>query len=211
MQSTRCPRCGATNHQELDYGHYGHCDSCQAVYCDIDLNRDRLSLPGPETYEVTTEGSTLSVSCSANTGVAALSLAFGISMLAMCLVAVVTSLCLAPLVLLITLPFLLIGALLAYYGLAGMYNTTTLRVGPRKTSRHTGPIPVRGNIELATADIQEVFCTSAVVRGKRGHAHIYSVVAVVNGMRKTLWGGVLRADDALWLEQRLAKHLSLGD
>jgi hypothetical protein len=117
-----------------------------------------------------------------------------------------------PAFLLFPLIHVAIGVGLTYFTIAGFVNSTTVTAsGGRLTVRH-GPLPWAGNLDLGTAEVKQLFCTEKVTRGKNGPSYSYEVsYRGPGGETKTLLKGLDAPEQALFMEQRLEKHLRIED
>lgn len=109
-----------------------------------------------------------------------------------------------------------VGVGLTYFVLAGLLNTTVIRVADGMLSVRHGPIPWRGNLDLPTDGIEQIFCQNKLHKSRNDDGHTttsmqYEVHAVVSGEKKKLLGGLHEADHALFVEQRLERFLNLED
>jgi len=101
---------------------------------------------------------------------------------------------------------------ITYATLAGLLNRTTITVdAARLTVRH-GPVPWRPLPTLARGEIEQLYVTREVSRGKNGVSVSFSVRAVTRGHSGLpLVKGLDQLDQALWLEQEFEQHLDLRD
>lgn len=106
-----------------------------------------------------------------------------------------------------------VGLGLTYYTVASLFNTTRLRIAGGELKMQHGPIPWRGEVNLPASDIEQVFCTEKIHRGKHGHrSWTYRVNAMLtDGRRVELVSGLPEADEALYIEQTLELHLGIAD
>lgn len=106
-----------------------------------------------------------------------------------------------------------VGIGLTYFTVASLFNTTRIRIaGGELTVRH-GPVPWSGQVSLPTAEIEQVFCTEKMHRGKHGNrSWTYRVNAMLTDGRKVeLVSGLQESDQALYIEQTLEDHLRIPD
>jgi hypothetical protein len=105
-----------------------------------------------------------------------------------------------------------VGVGLTYATLAGLLNRTTIQVdATRLTVRH-GPVPWRPQPTLMRRELEQLYVTREVSRGKNGVSVTFSVRAVTrdhSGL--ALVKGLDQLDQALWLEQEIERHLDLRD
>jgi hypothetical protein len=75
-----------------------------------------------------------------------------------------------------------------------------------------GPLPWPGNLDLGTGEVQQLFSSEKVTRGKNGPAVTYEVGFLgPGGTRRTLLKGMDAVEQALFLEQRLERQLRIAD
>jgi len=105
-----------------------------------------------------------------------------------------------------------VGLFLIYYVAAQFLNSTVIRASSRGLESKTGPLPWKGDRQLGAATVSQLYCTEKVHRSKNGSSTSYGVEAVLPGNRRdTLVRGLPEADQALFIEQQLERHLALAD
>ena len=105
-----------------------------------------------------------------------------------------------------------VGVGIAYLVAAQFLNTTTIRCDRGTLTIHHGPLPWRGNQSLSTHEVRQLYCTEKITHGKNGSSSAYALHAVLaNQQRKTLLKGLGEADQAVFIEQQIEKHLRLVD
>ncbi len=105
-----------------------------------------------------------------------------------------------------------IGLGLAYYTLALLINITEIKVGPQQLTIRHGPLPWRGNKNLAPADIKQLYCKEKISRGRRSANVTYEVRAITSmDTREDLVTGLSNAEEALFLEQEIERFLNIKD
>jgi len=109
-----------------------------------------------------------------------------------------------------------VGVGLTYFVLAGFLNSTVIRVAHGILSVRHGPLPWRGNLDMPTDGIEQIYCQNKLRthHRRRGHSStsmIYEVHAVVAGQKRKLLSGLHDADHALFVEQSLERYLSIED
>jgi hypothetical protein len=109
-----------------------------------------------------------------------------------------------------------VGVGLTYFVVAGLLNSTVVRVANGMLSVRHGPIPWRGNLDLPTDGIEQIFCQNKLHKSRDDDGRVttsiqYEVHAVVNGQKTKLVGGLHEADHALFIEQRLERFLGIED
>lgn len=102
------------------------------------------------------------------------------------------------------------GVFLTYSTIAGFVNRTTVAAGEHYLTIRHGPLPWPGQREIAVRDLQQLFCQEHVTRVKDGTSVSYSLNAVLQSGRKlALVKGLPEADQALYLEHAIEKHLGI--
>lgn len=109
-----------------------------------------------------------------------------------------------------------VGVGLTYFVLAGFLNSTVIRVVDGMLSVQHGPLPWRGNLDLLTDGIEQIYCqnklhTSRDEDGRSSTSMHYEVHAVVAGQKRKLLSGLREADQALFVEQTLERFLKIED
>jgi len=109
-----------------------------------------------------------------------------------------------------------VGVGLTYFVLAGLLNSTVIRVADGKLSVRHGPIPWFGNLDLLTDSIEQIYCQKKLHKsrdddGRTSTSMQFEVHAIVGGQKQKLLGGLHDADQALFVEQRLERFLSIED
>ena len=109
-----------------------------------------------------------------------------------------------------------VGVGLTYFVLAGFLNSTVVRVADGMLSVRHGPLPWRGNLDLATDGIEQIYCQNKLHSSRDDNGHTstsmrYEVHAVVAGQKRKLLGGLHDADHALFVEQTLERFLKIED
>lgn len=109
-----------------------------------------------------------------------------------------------------------VGVGLTYFVLAGLLNSTVIRVADGMLSVRHGPIPWRGNLDLPTDGIEQIYCQNKLHKRRDEDGHTttsmqYEVHAVIGGQKTKLLSGLHEADHALFVEQRLEQFLGIKD
>lgn len=105
-----------------------------------------------------------------------------------------------------------IGIGILYFLAATFFNTTTIRAGRDELEIHHGPIPWRGNQRLDATRLTQIFCREKIRHGKNGPSTTYEVEAIFNGNhRRTILKSLRQADQAIFIEQQIEKHLRIPD
>lgn len=104
------------------------------------------------------------------------------------------------------------GVFITYLTVAGFLNRTTFRVERDHLTVRHGPVPWRGNLDVSTTALEQIFCTEHVSRGRNGTSVRYGVEAVLkDGRHLKLATGLDAREQALFIEQTLEKHLGIVD
>mgnify|MGYP003390205964 CR=1 FL=1 len=109
-----------------------------------------------------------------------------------------------------------VGVGLTYFVLAGFLNSTVIRVADGMLTVRHGPLPWRGNLDMPTDSIEQIYCQKKLNTNRDSDGHTttstrYEVHAVVAGQKQRLLGGLHEADHALFVEQRLERFLRIDD
>ena len=103
-----------------------------------------------------------------------------------------------------------VGVFITYFTIAGFLNRTTFRIERDHLSVRHGPVPWRGNLEVSTVGLEQLFCTEQVSRGRNGTTIRYSVEAALkDGRHLKLATGLDAREQALYIEQTIEKHLGI--
>jgi hypothetical protein len=104
------------------------------------------------------------------------------------------------------------GVFITYFTIAGFLNRTTFRVERDHLTVRHGPVPWRGNLDVSTMMLEQLFCTEQVSRGRNGTTVRYGVEAVLkDGRHLKLATGLDAREQALFIEQAIEKHLGIQD
>jgi hypothetical protein len=105
-----------------------------------------------------------------------------------------------------------IGLWIAYFTLAGLFNTSTITVHDETLSVRHGPLPWRGVPAVPAARITQLYCKQRIHHGKNGTTTTYEVwIARDEGGALKLVSGLDDPDQALFVEQRVEKALGLSN
>ncbi len=105
-----------------------------------------------------------------------------------------------------------VGLFLTYMTLAGFVNRTTFTVERDHLTVRHGPLPWRGNVDVPTTSLLQLFCTEQVSRSRNGTTTRYSVEGVLrDGSHLKLATALDTREQALFIEQTLEKHLGIQD
>jgi hypothetical protein len=105
-----------------------------------------------------------------------------------------------------------VGVGLLYVTIAGFVNRTTFRVERDHLTVRHGPVPWKGNLDISTTSLEQIFCTEQISRGRNGTTIRYGVEAVLrDGRHLKLATGLDAREQAMFIEQTLEKHLGIQD
>lgn len=119
-----------------------------------------------------------------------------------------------PQVMFLVLPLLHVaaGAAITYFTLCSFVNRTTIDVSPREIAVRTGPLPWFGDQSVAPLQVAQIFREQVVHQTKNGESVTYQLSAALkNGRKLKLLSGLTSADQALYLEQEIERHLGIRD
>jgi hypothetical protein len=106
-----------------------------------------------------------------------------------------------------------VGVVLAYFAAALFLNRTVVEVGDGRLRVRHGPLPWRRAPTLAVSEVSQVFVREDRHKDSDGGSQrTYSVhVVSKDGGRTKLLGTVIDAEHALFVEQRIERHLGIAD
>lgn len=105
-----------------------------------------------------------------------------------------------------------VGVGLTYYTIAGFVNRTVIDVNDNHVSIRHQPLPWRGNCELSSSDLKQLYCERKVSHSKNGTSITYRLNAILkNGEKHQLITGLPDQDTAIYLEQQIEKRLGIKD
>jgi hypothetical protein len=105
-----------------------------------------------------------------------------------------------------------VGVGLTYLTFAGFVNSTTFTVERDHLTVRHGPLPWRGNLDVSTGRLEQLFCTEQVIQGRNGTTVRYGVDAVLkDGTQLKVASGLDEREQALYIEQAIEKHLGIVD
>ncbi len=105
-----------------------------------------------------------------------------------------------------------VGVGMTYWTIAGLFNTTTLRVERRALVVRHAPLPWGGPGAIESGRIEQLYVKSVKHRGKHGVSFTYEVWVVLRDKRGiALVKGLSEPDVALYIEQQIERALGLED
>lgn len=107
---------------------------------------------------------------------------------------------------------LTVGIGMAYYGLAGLLNTTHLVIGGGKLSVRHRPVPWFGVRGIPTDCIEQLCGAEHSIPTGTGAATTYRLYALLTeGRKSNLLSGLRDSDQALFIESEIERHLGIED
>ncbi len=101
---------------------------------------------------------------------------------------------------------------ITWFTACSFVNRTMIDVSPREIRVRIGPVPWPGNRAVAPAQVAQVYREEIVRHTKNGQSITYQLsVALKDGKKLKLVSGVNAADQALYLEQEIERHLGIRD
>jgi hypothetical protein len=105
-----------------------------------------------------------------------------------------------------------VGLGITYFTACKFLNRTVVDVSPREIRVTIGPLPWPGNRSVAPLQVAQVYREEIVRNTKNGQTVTYSVSAALkDGKKLKLLSGLDTADQALFLEQEIERHLGIRD
>lgn len=105
-----------------------------------------------------------------------------------------------------------VGIGMTYYVLCGFVNRTVIDVSGRELRIQSGPLPWRGNSTTLPSQIAQLYREEIAHHGKNGTTYTYQLAAALkDGKKLKLVSGLHEADQALFLEQEIERHLGIRD
>jgi predicted Zn finger-like uncharacterized protein len=102
-----------------------------------------------------------------------------------------------------------VGIAITYTALTGLFNRTVIEVDAGGLSVRHGPIPAKGNRDIALSDLRQLFTVE--IAGNKG-VRTYELHAVVrNGPTVTIATGLSDTRQALFLERTIEDHVGIVD
>lgn len=109
------------------------------------------------------------------------------------------------------LPVVFVASLL-YYVVAGLVNSSTLRIAEGQVSVEHGPLPWWGEFTFEATEVRQFFCTHQVHHHKRGFTVTYSLEMIDrSGRQVSVLGGFSDPKQPLYLEQQLEARLQIAN
>ena len=112
---------------------------------------------------------------------------------------------------------LAVGVGLTYATLCGFLNHTTMEISPEGLTVRHGPLPSRGNRQLAASQIRQPFCERSVSRywnqksNRNNSAPTFNVSVILNdGTKVKLIRGLRELTDARYLERQIEIAMNIA-
>ena len=114
--------------------------------------------------------------------------------------------------------FIFIGACVAYFTIAILLNTTEIRVSNRRLTVKHGPVPVPGNVEVESSDIDQLWVEQKISTSSSSNSTSTSTsvsyplyLRTKDGTRKVLMRSSHDSELSLFLEQQIEDFLGIED
>lgn len=106
-----------------------------------------------------------------------------------------------------------VGVGMAYGTFAGFLNSTRIEVRDGRLTLRHGPIPWRGNVSIARADLDQLYCQQRLGKDEDGKVfRTYDLMALLrDGRSRKLLTRLLEVNQALYLESCLERCLRIVD
>jgi predicted Zn finger-like uncharacterized protein len=105
-----------------------------------------------------------------------------------------------------------IGLFIAYVAVAGLVNSTLVRIGMGEIQVSHSPLPWRGNRRIETAGIAQLYSKEISHRSRRRTTQSYEIHAATgDGRDIKLLSALENSEQALYLEQEIERYLGIKD
>jgi hypothetical protein len=105
-----------------------------------------------------------------------------------------------------------IGLFIAYVAVAGLVNSTLVRIGMGEIEVSHSPLPWRGNRRIETAGIAQLYSKEVSYRSRRRTTQSYEIHAATgDGRDIKLLSALETSEQALYLEQEIERYLGIKD
>ena len=105
-----------------------------------------------------------------------------------------------------------VGVGLTYYTIAGFLNKTTITISRQNLRVKHTPIPWRGNHNIESAKLEQLYCIEKKHKNKNGSNYSYQVHAVLcDGKSFKFLSGLEEPEQALYIEQEIETRLKIKD
>ncbi len=106
----------------------------------------------------------------------------------------------------------LVGAGLTYYVVCGYLNRTIIEVKRGAVDIRHVPLPVSKNVQIAAAEIAQLYTKRKVHRGNDSYSETYEVCMKTYDQKdRKLIDGLYAQDHALFVEQQIERYLGIAD
>lgn len=105
-----------------------------------------------------------------------------------------------------------VGVGITYAVLAGFLNRTKIRLNPAELEVKHYPVPWPGNRVLQRQELDQLFCEEKLGANKNTVTYSYDLLALMrDGRRIKLVSSMDTPEQALFLEQKIERHLGIAD
>ncbi|SOD02176.1 hypothetical protein SAMN05216486_10287 [bacterium JGI 053] len=105
-----------------------------------------------------------------------------------------------------------VGIAATYATIAGLVNTTTLRIDGYRLRVTHHPLPWVRGVDLGIGDVQQLFCDERIIRGRYGASYAYDLNALLrDGSRRKVLANLDTPELPLYLEQHAEEWMGIQD
>jgi len=105
-----------------------------------------------------------------------------------------------------------IGIAVTYATIAGLVNTTTLRIDGYRLRVIHHPLPWGRAVDLGIGDVQQLFCDERMTRGRYGASYTYNLNALLrDGTRRKVISNLDAPELPIYLEQHAEEWMGIRD
>ncbi len=110
------------------------------------------------------------------------------------------------------IPFILAGFFVFYYGLANIFNSTTITVGYDNVSVKIAPLFWSGSKEIFKHDIKQLYVKQHIHKGKNSTTYSYSVNLIDKSNKDIeLVSSLPKSEEGRFIEAKMEKFLKIED
>jgi hypothetical protein len=102
------------------------------------------------------------------------------------------------------------GVVLTYYAVAGLINTTWVRLSPQSISVRHGPLPTPGSKQLATAGLSDAYIRQRSLRLDRNNAIDFPVMVIQSPGTRQIVFNAANLDIAWFVRQEIERFYRLA-
>jgi hypothetical protein len=115
-----------------------------------------------------------------------------------------------PFVLLFMMPFVVVGFYLFYYGLANIFNTTTITIDFDNINIKHAPLFWVGNRDVYKHDLKQIYVKQHTHKNRNHVSYSYSVNAIDRENKEVkLVSGLQTPEQGKWIEQKMENFLKI--